>query len=283
MSQNQQPGQVPPYPGAQPPPPADAPARKEPRNTIGIVALVTAILGFIFAIVEGAYLLGWILLPIAFVLSLVALFQKGRSKRAAIAALILAIVGTIAGTVAFMGSVGRAFESAAGGPVTAAPVQAPAANESSQAPASDAPKATEQGTRENPYPLGATVGNEDWQVTVNSFTPDATKEVLAENQFNDEPEAGHQYALANITVTRMGSEATSPMFEVSVNYVTAAGNVVTSSDAMVVEPKPLSNNELYQGAEATGNVALQVPEGDAGLLRIKLGIFGGDDVFFAIA
>ena len=60
-------------------------------------------------------------------------------------------------------------------------------------------------------------------------------------------------------------------------------SVVTSSDAMVVEPKPLSNNELYQGAEATGNVALQVPEGDAGLLRIKLGIFGGDDVFFAIA
>ncbi len=50
-------------PGSQPPPIAG-----KGRNTIAIVALVAAIVGFIFAVWEGAYLLGWVLLPIAFLL-----------------------------------------------------------------------------------------------------------------------------------------------------------------------------------------------------------------------
>lgn len=280
MSNNPQPVQVPPFPGAEPP----AQSPKPRRNTVGLVALATAIIGFVFAVMEGAYLLGWILLPIAFVLSLVALFLRDQPKKAALAALVITLVGTVAGGVAFVGSIGRAFDDATGGAVTAAPAPVQGggqgdATEAAAAPA--APKNEEQGTRANPYPLGSTIANKDWQVTVNSFTPDATKEVMAANQFNDDPADGHQYALANITVTRLAEQAASPMFEVSVKYVTAQGNVVDRSDTMVVAPDPVSDNELYAGASATGNTALQVPEGDEGLLRITLGFLGGEDVFVA--
>ena len=276
MSQTQ-PGQVPPFPGAQPPP-----AAKPPRNTLGLAALVVAVLGFIFAVMEGAYIVGWILLPIAFVLSLVALVQRDRPKKMAVAALTISIVGTIAGGIAFMGSLGRAFEDAAGGPVTAAPAPVQTGTQTEDAPAPAAPQSETQGTRSNPYPLGSVIANKEWSVTVNSFSPDATAAVLAENQFNDEPDAGHRYALANVTVTRLGQEAASPIFDVSVDYVTSQGNVIHSSDKMAVAPDGLSNNELYTDASSTGNVVLHVPEGDEGLLRLKLGIFSGDDIFVAI-
>ena len=55
---------------------APAPVKKG-RNTVGIVALVMAIIGFIFACVPGALIVGWILLPISFIVGLVGLFRKG--------------------------------------------------------------------------------------------------------------------------------------------------------------------------------------------------------------
>lgn len=276
-------------------PPA-APTKE--RNTIGLVALVVAILGFIFAVWEGAYLLGWILLPIAFILSLVALFAKGKPKRMAIAALIISIVGTVAGAVAFVSSAATAFDEAftnettVSEPAITEPLEEPAVAEAEDAepqetgetaeePASpDEPAATEQGTRENPAPLGATASSDDWDVTVNSFTADATAEIMAENQFNDAPEEGFVYALVNVTVQRLAAESGFPM-EISVGYVTDGGNVVTAADAMAVAPESLSSfDELYEGAEVTGNVALMIPEGDAGTIRVSPGLFA-DDVFFA--
>lgn len=84
-------------------------------NILGIFALVAAIVGFIFACFPGALIVGWILLPIAFVLSLVALFQAGH-KWPAITALIVTIVGTLAGFIVFFAvvadSVGKAVDKA---------------------------------------------------------------------------------------------------------------------------------------------------------------------------
>ena len=91
--------------------PATAPATKP--HVLGIIALAVAVVGFIFACIPGALIVGWILLPIAFVLSLVTLFLKGR-KWPAIAGLIVSIVGTIVGAVVFFAVVsttfGQAFE-----------------------------------------------------------------------------------------------------------------------------------------------------------------------------
>ncbi len=258
------------------------------RNTIGIVAFVTAVLGFTFAIVEGAYLLGWILLPTAFVLSLVALFANGKPKKLAVTALIISIVGPIAGALAFVNSAATAFDEAFDTETT---VSEPAGTESeepgeeapepaAEQPAPEGQSDTEKGTRANPLKLGSTVTNDDWAVTVNSFAADATSEVLEANQFNEVPADGSVYALVNVTVKRLSVESGHPM-EVSVSYVTESGNVVTESDAMAVAPDDLSSaNELYENAEATGNSVLMIPAGDAGVIRVSPGWFS-DEVFFA--
>lgn len=271
----------PPAPTATDPGDHGASPAKKNRNVIAIVALVLAIIGFIFAVMKGAYLLGWILLPIAFVLSLVALFRKDKPKKMAVVALIITLVGTLAGAIAFVTTIGKAFDEAISETeTTTRPAdEQPAEDAPAEEPGDDAP-AGEQGTRENPYPLGTTLANEDWEVTVNSYTPDATDEVMAENEFNDEPESGHAYALANLTITYVGEESGTP-WEVGVAYVTSDGNVTDTFDNIAVGPEPLSDSELYTGASATGNVVLHVPQGDDGLLRINAGMLA-DDVFVAI-
>lgn len=289
MTQNQ-PSQVPPYPGAQPPPAASKP----PRSVLGMVALGVAAAGFLFAVIEGAYLLGWVLLPIGFILGLVALFQKG-PKKLAIAAVIVSVVGTVAGVAAFTSSMARITDEAFGGTKPSVVPSAPAATADGSAqtpPVADASAqperapdpapnpAAELGTRENPYPLGTTVSTDDWEVIVNSWTPGADQQVKAANMFNDEPGEGQEYGLVNLTVTRVGEESASPMFEVRVDYVSASGNVF---DDFAVAPDALSDNELFTGASATGNEALMVPIDDDGRIRVKIGFIGSKDVFFALS
>ncbi|HEU4756704.1 MAG TPA: DUF2510 domain-containing protein [Agromyces sp.] len=99
-------GAAPAATGTVPPPGPGEPAR---TNVLGIVALVVAVVGFIFACIPFVQVVGWILLPIALVLSIVALFLKGR-KWPAITALVVSVLGLIVGavvaaTVAFFGAV----------------------------------------------------------------------------------------------------------------------------------------------------------------------------------
>lgn len=60
--------------------PAVAPKK---LNVLALVSLIVAAIGFIFACIPGALIVGWILLPIAFVLSLVSLFLKGEKSGSA--------------------------------------------------------------------------------------------------------------------------------------------------------------------------------------------------------
>ncbi|WP_430645234.1 DUF2510 domain-containing protein [Agromyces sp. GXS1127] len=72
----------------------------EGTNVLGIIALVVAAVGFVFACIPFVQVVGFILLPIAFVLAIVALFMKGR-KWPAITGLILSVVGGIVGAIVF--------------------------------------------------------------------------------------------------------------------------------------------------------------------------------------
>lgn len=284
----------PPAPSQFSPPPPVVPE----RNTVGIVAFVTAVLGLVFAVWEGAYLLGWILLPTGFILALVALFQRNKARKLALAALIISIVGTIAGAVAFLGSAARILDESFGGSdptvvttpavATDSPAEGPSPVETETSPGGepddavpDDPPADDAGagTRENPHPLGTTVSNNEWQVTVNSVDPDATDSVLAENQFNDPPADGNVYLLASVTITRGGEEPGSS-FELGFHFVTESGNVIGDYEALVVAPDELGWDELYPGASTTGNVVFEVPAADAGTIRITPGLFA-DDVFFS--
>ena len=92
-----------PYPGEEP---------VKTRNTIGIVALVVAILGAIMSVVPGAAIVGWILLPFGFILGVVGLFMSGKPKGTAIAAVIVSIIGTIMAMMFFVVVVSDAFDDA---------------------------------------------------------------------------------------------------------------------------------------------------------------------------
>lgn len=287
---DQQPGQQPygqqqPYPQQPYGSPYGAPGQYQHpaqptkrRNIVGVIALATAVLGFIFGCIPGALIVGWVLLPIAFILGIVGLFMSNRSKGTSIAAVIVSIVGTIVSAVVFLTLVGDAFDDAFNTDTevsisdTGTPEGAPAGPE-------PADRGSEVGSRDNPARIGATITSGDWQVVVNSFVPNATQQVLAANSFNDEPDPGTQYAVVNLTVTYRGEES-SDANEVSVVYVTDQGNVFTTYDNSAVPPAPSLDGELYNGAAATGNKAILIPQNAPGLLRLRLGVLG-DEVFVA--
>jgi hypothetical protein len=105
-------------PGASPEPPpsgqhvgGSGTVGDKKRNTVGIVALSVAIIGFIFACIPGALIVGWILLPIAFILSIVGLLVSGK-KWQAVTGLIVSIVGTLVGVLVFLFLVGDAVDEA---------------------------------------------------------------------------------------------------------------------------------------------------------------------------
>src|SRR5690625_5883400 len=65
------PSQFGPYQGTPPPP---------QKNGIGLAALIVAIVGFLFACIPGALIIGWVLLPVAFILSIVGLTRSDRTS-----------------------------------------------------------------------------------------------------------------------------------------------------------------------------------------------------------
>ncbi|OSM44620.1 hypothetical protein [Nesterenkonia sp. PF2B19] len=290
------------------------------RNILGIIALITAILGAIFACVPGALILGWVLLPIAFVLALVSLFLKGKKRGAGIAGLIVSVVGTVVGIIVFFAVVADAFDEAfndettvstaaeegddaeygdaeaGGSEVGGSDDAAAAAEEEADQEEADAAATSEDeddeasaddaepGTRANPYPLGSEISTSDWAVTVNGVDLDATDAVLAENPYNEDPEEGHTYILVDLSVQYTGDDPEGDTPWVSVDYVSPAGNTFRSSDRVTVTPDSFdSMSTLYEGASTTGNVALHVPADgvEDGVLTVSPGMFA-DDVFVAV-
>lgn len=261
------------------------------RNTVGIIALIAAIVGAIFAVIPGALILGWILLPIAFVLSIVSLFMKNQKRGQGIAALIISIVGTIVGMIVFIGVVGSAFDDAFSDETQ---IQSPTHGDEMQEfedvtvdeePAEPVASGdAQEGTRTNPLAIGASISNSEWDVTVNSVDLDATDVILAENTFNEAPADGNVYLMVEVSATYTGTNPEGDTPWVTVEYVSAGGNSFASHDSMVVTPNSFDSLEtLYEGASTTGNISIEVPEDEIadGTLKVSPGLFG-DPVFFAV-
>lgn len=264
-----------PQPAPPPLPPVDSPAAAPKKNVLALIAMIVAIVGFIFACVPGALVVGWVLLPIAFVLSLVSLFLQGSRKWMGVVGLIVSIVGTIVGFIVFFAVIATAASEAFGDTETTVtqPVDedaAPAADDDEQV------EAAAEGTRENPYPLASQISTSDWTVVVNSYTADGSAAV-AQNQFNDAAPAGSHYEIVNYTVTYTGAES-GLAAEVGVALVTGSGNVLNSYDALVVLDDSIGLDELYDGASATGSQAFLVPDGETVLIRVRPGMLA-DEVF----
>lgn len=163
-----------PMPMYQPQMPMYQPPMRKGHNIVGIIALVMAVIGFIFACVPGALIIGWVLLPISFIMGLVGLFRKGEVLWPAITAVIVSVIGTIAGVLVFLALLGSAVDEATSSTSAVSASVAPSGT-SSDARGS---RSSGQGkTRENPYPLGTEISGEDWKVVVNSVTFNANDAV----------------------------------------------------------------------------------------------------------
>lgn len=238
------------------------------RNTIGIIALVCAILGVIFSCIPGFLIIGWILLPISFILGLVGLFPKDKKKGTAIAAVITSIVGTVVAAVAFMFVIDSAFNEAFNEETTVSNnggANTVGDGDSAEGNSEDsADGAADGATRENPLPIGATVSTDEWDVTVNSVGLNATDAVMAENPVNDAPADGQTYVMANVTAKYKGDDPQGSMPLIGFAFVTPEGNTIDSYDSMVIAPDYFDQSTtLYKDAEETGNFAFLVDEATA--------------------
>lgn len=262
-----------------PMPPMGSPAAGPKKNNVlALVALIVSALGFIFACVPGAAILGWILLPIGFVLSIVSLFMKGDRKWMGIVGLIVSVVGTIVGFIVFfmvaLTAAGDALdEITSGETVVTAPVDEDAEVVDEEEPAD----AAGEGTRGTPYPLGSQISTDDWTVVINSYTADGNPVVTEGNEYNEAAPAGSHYEVVNYTVTYTGDDK-GLAAEVGISFVTSGGNVINSYDAFVLLADPIGMDELYNGASATGSEAFLVPDGETVLIRVRPGMFA-DEVF----
>lgn len=267
-----------PTPGV--PPTATRVDQKQKNSKLGLIALILAIIGFVFACVPGALIVGWVLLPVAFILGIVALFQKGK-KAFAITSIILAVIGTIVGVVVFMGAVGKAVDDATSTTVTSPEIEQSStkSGEEKTSEAADTEKAqpdSAQGTRDNPAPIGSTISSSDWDVVINSVNLDGNQAVADANQFNAPPAEGMKYIVVNATLTYKGADSSNDLM-VTYAFVSEDGTVYKTFDAPVSAPEPaLGLNELYTDGSVTGNVVIQVPVDAKGLLRVTPGILAQD-------
>lgn len=267
------------------PAPAPAPARSNGLATAGFVlALIGVVLCLVPIVNNAAFLLAGLGLVLG-IIGLVRARRGAHKKGLAIAAIVLAVVGGI-GVIASQSFYGKVIDEVADeldDTPTAAPTPAddaePAAD--AEAPAEepvDEPAATAQGTRDNPFPAGTLVSNDDWDVTVG--TPhEAWAEIKAANQFNSAPADGTEYWIVPLSGTFKGTEATAPWVDLSVQFV--GDDAVTYDDTTCgVTPAPLTDvGELYAGAQFTGNACVVVPAGAPGLFTLQIGWFT-DPVFF---
>ncbi|MFD4421376.1 DUF2510 domain-containing protein [Agromyces sp. NPDC058484] len=92
--------------------PSTEPSNPGP-NVVGIIALVVAIVGLVFAFIPAVSGFAWILVAVAFVLSIIGLFVRG-AKWPAAAGLVVSIIAAIVGIVMFVtfliGSVGSVID-----------------------------------------------------------------------------------------------------------------------------------------------------------------------------
>ncbi len=131
-----------------------------PRNTLGMVALWLAGLGILLACVPGIMPLGWVVLLIAFVLSLVAVTSTRKRTGVAIAGIGASLGGVLVAAIAFVVATGVSPTSVLTDDEVVASGEAGGSTTAGGAAES----------REDPAVPGETVTVGDWEIVVNSFT-----------------------------------------------------------------------------------------------------------------
>ena len=131
----------------------------------------------------------------------------------------------------------------------------------------DAIAASAAGTRENPLPIGVAYDFPDgWRLRVLSVNQNATAEVTGANPGNPPPDAGYQYLIATIEVTRV-AETRSDFYDASRLRALGEGaeEVTTFTWPCPAVPNEFSANSTVRaplGTTVRGNVCFHVLSSD---------------------
>ena len=273
-----------------------------------ITALILAVGGALLAVLPYVYILGWLLVIIAGVLAIVALTRPQGRRAIAVTALVVAMIGVIAGTIAFLATLGRQFDAKLGvGPSTdessasqpdqrrgkpdqteKEPEQAEDRTDqnttSKTASSGETVKKWNEGSRESPLEWGTTIEYNDWLITITEFEPDASYRVDKDKDYSDILEHG-SLAVARAEVTYTGTDIGYPI-EIEFAYVTEQGNTFRAATSFQygvdLDNMFYEIGELYPGATGEGAMMFSLPEDAEGLLRIRIGLEREYDTFLAL-
>jgi hypothetical protein len=272
------------YAAAPPTPPT-----KSVKGGIATASLVLGILALVGAFIPFVNYVSGLLAIVGAVLGLVAVIQKNRRRGTALAGLIISIIATVLSvvlaityTAGFASSVAQSVASS--NDVTAAE---PADGAKADAAETDAKPADATGTRDNPAANGTLIaitagGVPTWEITTGAPVLNANEALMAENQFNEAPPAGMQWAMLPLNMKYVGPETGNPAFDLTVEFVSAAGTTHKSYDYTAVTPNDLiSVNEMYPDATASANVSIMIPTADAEKGTWTISTFLSDPYFLA--
>jgi hypothetical protein len=124
------------------------------------------------------------------------------------------------------------------------------------------------GTRQNPIQLGTSVRLADeWQLTVVSTEPDASRRVVAQDPGNAPPPSSYQYFMASIRATNTDTAARAFQARLRLRTVGPASVTYFALDnACGVIPNPIGESPVAPGAMASGNLCWTVQARDAAAL-----------------
>ncbi len=115
--------------------------------------------------------------------------------------------------------------------------------------------------------IGTPVKAGDWEITINSWKPNVNAEVkAAAPDMWEEPEAGKQFALLNVTMKYIGKD-TGDNSSVNVQYMpNGAGSISNLWEAMGTTPgeNKLTYEELTPGGSITGDALYLIDANSAG-------------------
>lgn len=235
---------------------------------MAVAALVCGILGLVIALIPILGIFGIALGLVAFVLGLIAR-SKAKTGEAAGKGMALAgvITGTLATVLGIVGLVivGNAFNELENVFSEDPPAIQPDADSGSErdpvvddSTAQAEPSEATTGSRDNPVPLGTVASFEEWDVSVDEVTLDATDEVIGANTFNDEPDNG-RYVLVTLTLTYTGDSDGSPMFAFNPVLVGSDARQYQTFDCSAVPPDSMNDAPtLENGGTFTGNECFDV-------------------------
>lgn len=114
---------------------------------------------------------------------------------------------------------------------------------------------------DSPLPAGTEVEVGDWTITVSDVELDATEAVLAENEFNEEPADGNQFAMYAVEGTYNGDETGTLWLDLTIGVF--AGGTYYDDCPNVIPDDLIDSSEVANGADASGNECAEIPSADA--------------------